>query len=393
MQRGWSACANVPDDFEPGTTAEFIKLHDEYKCFSCFEKGGDPACELPWPTEALNADVDAPRLRAFGHVQRYGYNFLWERQRYVDGILKSTVLGSDGRLAANPIYSGGFRTQDLVLVATIVGAPPALVSKHRGLTDDDWAKLVGPIGQRDPHMIESIAPRIVGDRDIPNGDDLQYACVDPRGAGAYPGSRHLRIVKELGISGMVASVCEDSYKPALLAVAQHIRGVVQRDCQRTSLAPDASGRVRCMFLEVLREGEARRCEELGSGICTPGAEPCRKKGTEFPPVSIQDAADAIYLPVPDGTSFHGAQGRVENGRILVENHLVCELMQYEAPLLSQCISEILFSPATGGWCYSQNRDVIDPYCRALGSPGTTRFFGAAEPRVGSQVYPFCIVGS
>src|SRR5262249_44030773 len=146
---------------------------------------------------------------------------------------------------------------------------------------------------KDPLMIESIAPRSgknprTGDvlappsspsaganpingheRDIPNQDDLQFACIYPRQAmldcnkapcdckapdidtnpecqsptGAYsssilyaralPGTRELEVLKALGDQGVVASVCAATvtgasqptfgYKPALDAVLKAVR--------------------------------------------------------------------------------------------------------------------------------------------------------------------------
>ncbi|MBI2388294.1 MAG: hypothetical protein HYV09_01645, partial [Deltaproteobacteria bacterium] len=42
LLRGWGACADVPDDFEPDTPADYSRLHNELRCFSCFEDASDP---------------------------------------------------------------------------------------------------------------------------------------------------------------------------------------------------------------------------------------------------------------------------------------------------------------------------------------------------------------
>jgi hypothetical protein len=238
-----------------------------YACKSCFEDGSDPNCKKPWATDPLNNDTDDRNLRAFQQVQRFGYNFLWGRQRYVDAFTQPTVVASDGSVGTNPIFAGGFRTKDMILVSAIVGVPANLVADPSGaaknLTEADWSKIIGPPGTRDPHMIESIAPRAGiakfagdrsvdpvngGDRDV-SGDDLQYACIAQRtvtaksydcappdsdkrnplcSAGAqpyfkaYPGLRHLRIVHDLGGSGFAASICNASFAPAIKGIAQRI---------------------------------------------------------------------------------------------------------------------------------------------------------------------------
>src|SRR5262249_6717608 len=129
------------------------------------------------------------------------YNFLWPRQRYVSGLTQANVLGSDGKIGANPIFKGGLRTPDLVLFGAIVGVPLPLVQDAttgapKVLSELDWEKIISPdLSKRDPHMIESIGPRAGiakfsgdrsidpingGDRDVPSGDDLQYACIAKR---------------------------------------------------------------------------------------------------------------------------------------------------------------------------------------------------------------------
>ena len=266
MQHGWGRCADVPDDFEPETATDFVKLHTDFKCFSCFEDASDPNCKVPWATTPLNADVDGRNLRGFQQTKRFGYNFLWSRDRYVGGLTSSTIVGSDGKPGANPLFAGG-RAPSNVIFAPIVGLPPSLVKGADGvpkatLSATEWSKLVGPIGTRDVHMVESIKPRAGvprfagdrtvdlvngGDRDITDGDDLQYACITPRattGPGndcdgpsagmrnplctstgtqayykAFPGLRALRIAQS--VNGYAASICD----PALGNV---LRGLVDR---------------------------------------------------------------------------------------------------------------------------------------------------------------------
>jgi hypothetical protein len=276
MQRGWKACETVPDDFEPETGAEYAALHSTYKCFSCFENTADPNCSVPWPKVKLNSDTDGRALRGFHQINRYGYSFLWGRQRYVDGLTKSTVPGIDssGALVGmpNPLFAGG-RPPGNVFLAVIVGVPPLLVGDASGaprpLSGADWERIASAdLAKRDPHMIESIAPRTAygvtkfagdrtvdsvngGDRDIPDGDDLQYACIGPRatttatpecsgpspavtnpmcGPGgtqpyykAYPGLRHLRIAHDFGANALVGSICNASFSPVMTAIADKIQ--------------------------------------------------------------------------------------------------------------------------------------------------------------------------
>jgi hypothetical protein len=271
MQRGWAACANVPDDFEPESATDLTKLHTDYKCFSCFENTGDPNCMVKWATDPLNSDVDGRNLRGFQQTKRFGYNFLWSRDRYVSALTKSMVLGSDNKLATNPLFAGG-RSPSNVIFAPIVGVPKQLVTNADGtakvLTSADWAKITGPIAGRDKHMIESIKPREGvpkfagdrsidpingGDRDIYDGDDLQYACIAPRAVAtagndcegfesskrnplcgpsstqpyykAYPGLRHLRLAQS--VNGYVASICDPNLGGALKGLVARIKPLIK----------------------------------------------------------------------------------------------------------------------------------------------------------------------
>jgi hypothetical protein len=222
----------------------------------------------------VNQDVDGRNLRTFHMVQRFGRDLLWPTQRYVDGFTKAKVPGPDGTSVANPIFAGGKRALDMVVFAGIVGVPRPLVENADGsprvLSNADWETIasVDP-SRRDPHMIESIAPRpglpkFVGDRtidpvhggerDVASGEDLQYACIGARakveppswgpvatecgtatGASnpiceastqtyfkAYPGLRILRTIRALGARGHVASICADSYAPIVAGLADKI---------------------------------------------------------------------------------------------------------------------------------------------------------------------------
>ncbi|MBI2394101.1 MAG: hypothetical protein HYV09_31305 [Deltaproteobacteria bacterium] len=436
----------------------------------------DPNCKVKWPTDPLNADVDGRNLRAFEQTRRFGYSFLWGRQRYVDAFTKTSVLGSDNRFAANPIFAGGLRDPSLVVVAAIVGVPNQLLidpetGQAKALTDADWENIAGPIGKRDPHMIESIAPRAGvtrflrnrwvdpvhgGDRDVPDGDDLQYACIAERARDengcwpdghdcdgddahltnplcvpaqpksctkptsgpaqryfkAYPGLRHLRIVKDLGASGFVASICAKSYRPALDGITQKIRATLGARCERASLDTDPQGRVGCVLFESMREGTdgGKRCEDLARGLCTPGAAPCRREGTSHPPISPEAAAAQLNLPItvvgadgvarPTPTQAVAQHGSVyligadhaPDGSPAPRKHLVCELQQLDGEALQSCAEakDFTLDPAVaGGWCYSTNPEIVGEQCRKLGAPGTIRYLGAVEPRDGSEPFAFC----
>jgi hypothetical protein len=173
---------------------------------------------------------DHPNLKCFNQKQRYGVNFLYPIQRYVNAFTKETINpnrrdydGNEDPSEAidNPIFTdttgtGSVRSPDLVFVAGIVGVPwqaiakrddagnPDLALGFKTFTElqDDLDALVGnpdeAVPPTDPFMIEDFNQRtgtsailgasLPGNNDINQGDrtinpaepdDLQYTCVFP----------------------------------------------------------------------------------------------------------------------------------------------------------------------------------------------------------------------
>ena len=211
-----------------GTSACRVNPNDRC-CVSCLQdvpagcpsKDSDPECQAG----AWLKTEDPENLRCFHQKQRYGIDFLYPVQRYIDGFTKTVVPDRNAGMVPNPLYSdlhcvGGVgcaptRPKDLVFFAGIVGVPwqdiavdtndltRGYKSGQQLAADNVWAKilgdpdnLAGPVLPTDPHMIESITPRsglpgpdsaanadpIHGhewdtSKDSPANRDLQYACV------------------------------------------------------------------------------------------------------------------------------------------------------------------------------------------------------------------------
>jgi hypothetical protein len=192
----------------------------------CGDANGDPECQKG---ELLVSD-DQPNLRCFDQKRRYGVDFLYDVQRYIDGFTKGKVPNRKNEMVDNPLFSdltckmgmgcAQARDKSLVFVAGITGVPwqdiaidPNDLTKGyktaKQLEDDGvWAEIVGdpknpqgPVAPRDTHMIESIRPRAGlaapntgANADIKHGHewdpskdlaqpnaDLQYACIFPLG--------------------------------------------------------------------------------------------------------------------------------------------------------------------------------------------------------------------
>jgi hypothetical protein len=280
MAHGTTACASVPDDVEPDDPTLLSRM---YGCSSCFmpAASGDPGCALRWPTMTTNLDVDGRNERATLQVERFGFNFLWSRDRYVNAFTQALVQDSSGSYGSNPLFVDGVRTRRSVVFGVLTGVPDDLVASTGGAifapTPDLWQRIASPdAAQRDPRMIPSIAPRASlphyrgmgdlsaappniggngGERDVLDGDDLQYACIAPRAVGvttnddcvdtsqsaanplcvashdgtftqafykAYPGLRQLRVARDLGDAGFAASICAADYGPLLSSFVDRI---------------------------------------------------------------------------------------------------------------------------------------------------------------------------
>jgi hypothetical protein len=207
-------------------------------CRSC---GQDPTGCPPDPNcdgSTLNAQTDDVNLRCFDQKRRFGIDFLYPIDRYVNALTAEKVPNRAGELVPNPIFSNldsaaypdaQIRDPGLVMVSGIVGVPwqdlardptdlkkgykdaGELAQKNGGF--NTWDAILGEpasyVPPLDPHMIESTTPRsgtnpitgtMLAPTTAPNGtnpingheytpntdmgvqkwpDDLQYACIFP----------------------------------------------------------------------------------------------------------------------------------------------------------------------------------------------------------------------
>ena len=287
----------------------------------------DPTCSAG----SLDAKTDDVNLRCFDQKRRFGIDFLYPVDRYVNGLSSATVPNRAGDMVPNPVFSNldvstypnaQVRDTGLVVLGGIVGVPwqdlardpkdltkgyksaEELAHANGGVTTwdiilGDPANYVPPL---DPLMIESPKARtganpITQDPLAPPGsaaganpingheytpgtangvadhaDDLQYACIfplatprdcsspnnvacdctdpqndnplcepDPNNGGArtkqvrakaYPGSRQLNVIRDLGPQGVASSICpaqttdaakaDYAYRPSIQALIARV---------------------------------------------------------------------------------------------------------------------------------------------------------------------------
>ncbi len=286
--RGTSACASDPAS-PSCTSCALVTTADDPVC----SVSGDPNKSGPGFDGYYGPDDDELNVRFHDMKQRFGVEPQYPLQRYVHGLLSAKVPNyltdhdADGNYVAahtcdNPIYAAalpetaneelchlppGPRSQKLVVLTVIAGAPPDLL--HPNMTESDWTAVLGrdplayDLSGIDPHMLQSDAPRpglppptAPNDADPVHGrewetfkGDLQYACTfaleEPRlceagtscdcveetrnsplckpwsespftqvRAKAYPGVRPLQLARMLGDNAVASSICPRAVQPS-----------------------------------------------------------------------------------------------------------------------------------------------------------------------------------
>ena len=230
-------------------------------CFSCGQKGpvdenGQATCPAdPTCTAAggglvmLNDLTDNINVRCFEQKRRFGIDFLYPTDRYVQAFTSPTITDGSGQVVPNPIFSDldtsddvtAVRDPGLVIMAGIIGVPWQDIAKNpadlkqgfKSATElaqanasgqTSWDIILGNpaagVPPLDPFMVESISPRsgtnpVTGtaisapggalnpingtEYTIDGQDDLQYACIMP-----------LPMPRDCSAAGLASCDCEDT---------------------------------------------------------------------------------------------------------------------------------------------------------------------------------------
>jgi hypothetical protein len=220
LPRATSICNNNPND---------------PCCLSCNAQnppgncnvGGDPECAKGGSLDELG---DALNLRCWQQKRRFGIDFLYPTDRYVEALTLPQVKDRDGQIKTNPLYDTGGtaapRDKGIVFLAGIVGVPWQDIAttgptatcpnctdtlndptrlEYKRFEDINWDQIVGDVNAyvmpQDPLMVETPDARTgtnpaTGDPlaptsstnpqenaingheyNIPARNDLQYACI------------------------------------------------------------------------------------------------------------------------------------------------------------------------------------------------------------------------
>jgi hypothetical protein len=202
----------------PDSLLAIVLVTDEEDCSAREPRlfTANPPVDDPLYTQALN-------LRCF-----YNKDSLFDVSRYVTGLQEVRPPGSR-----------------LVLFTAIVGVPPELVEP------EDYAAFdFRDATARDafydaildhPQMQEVIDPSTITN---PAAGNLMPSCDTPNGR-AYPPRRIVQVAKAFGEQGIVQSICQESFAPALQPIAQRISESLTAGCLPEAFERDAEGRVAC----------------------------------------------------------------------------------------------------------------------------------------------------
>ncbi|MDD9932494.1 MAG: hypothetical protein OXT09_02760 [Myxococcales bacterium] len=146
-------------------------------------------------------------------------------------------------------YVNGFQAlrpgnENLVIFAGIVGVPPDLVDEDaRAAVDFD------DMGSRDAFYDQILADPRMQEVPDPNrtpeqGGNLTPSCITETGR-AFPPRRFVEVAKRFGANGVIQSICQDDFGPAMQAIIDVIAKQLGAVCLPRKLVRDSDGQVGC----------------------------------------------------------------------------------------------------------------------------------------------------
>jgi len=273
-------------------------------------------CSTPESTELFSSSsavyTGDLNLRCWAYKE-----VVYPMSRYVDGLL---ALRPDA--------------PDLLVYAAIVGVPADLVSDSDSINYD--AILA------DPRMQEMPDPA--------NPTRLTPSCTSAGGV-AYPPRRMVSLAQQLearGANGIVQSICQSDFTPALSAIIEKIADVLGGACLPRPLNPGSDGSVNCDVTEQLpARGDFTTCASLAS---------------------LGREAEPIRYEVDDNGN------RVE----------VCRVNQV---VIDRTMTPRMVPAGQVGWYYDDFDPDLMTSCRE--TPQRISFTAGAEPKTGAIVKLEC----
>jgi hypothetical protein len=343
----------------------------------------------------------------------------------------------------------GVPWQDIADEASLQGAGLNYLTAQQIAEQGIWTQILGDpysgVPPSDPFMIETTnersganprtgatitpssgtTPNAINGKEQTNLDntDLQYACTFPLGtprtctdpncdcgpgtegrnrslcsqsgagavgntqyhAKAYPGLRHLQVLKDFGNNAIVASICPKNptsanprndpnygYNPAVAAIIDRLKEALRGRCLPRELVANDDGTVPCAVIEA----------NPGSCTCDPNQRRAEPKTEEIKKAVLKQLeATGICgaAPLPSCNTF-----------------CMCEILQTEGDQLQACQNRENFGTETSpiGYCYVDAEQGIGNANIVANCPASSRrllrFVGDDTPKQGSIAFIACL---
>jgi hypothetical protein len=255
--------------------------------------------------------------------------------------------------------------EHLVIFAGIVGVPERLVTRDAmkafDRTKPEQADAFFDGLLADPEMQERIDDK--GDAD-PTNDNLIPSCDRGELATAFPPRRIVQVAKGFGANGVIQSICQDNFGPAMNTIIDVIAETIGNVCLPRPLVRNSEGLVECSVI------------------------------WELPAVSTGDAPTAcnqrnFLLPVGPGRAGTGTGGRVacKVAQLAVVD-LAMPNAENETKMAIPTLNDGVMIDQ--GWYYDEfSKDTHDD-CRMLEDKQRITFTPMAEPPTGVTVKLECL---
>jgi len=353
---------------------------------------------VPWQDIADDASLTGPGLHYLspGELERRGrWSVLLgdpaSNQAPLDPFMRESTQPRSG---TNPI------TGDSIASSSSTNPRENAINGHEQVdvdgTDLQYA-CIFQLPSPAPCSGESSCDCHAGDVESRTPDELarnRPLCQPPGGGAAqatqyfgkaYPGLRPLEVLKGIGESAIVASICPKvlsegepgyGYEPAVDAIVDRLKTVLAARCLPRPLAVDAEdgGQLPCVVVEATPPSATSSCSCDVSKRRTPATDASRQ-------VVQRQLAELRQCDTSTTASC--------------SSFCLCELAQAEGPGLDECLNSEVGS-STEGYCYV-NPFGADPKGNpklvagcAEGSKQLIRFVGPDTPKPGATTFLACL---
>jgi hypothetical protein len=265
-------------------------------------------------------------------------------------------------------YAGALKAlrpdrEQLVVFGALVGVPPETVDAA-SLAAVDFADRAARGAFYDHIQNHDAMKQIVDDRGTSDASDdaLRASCRGPHGS-AQPPRRIVDVAKRFGANGIVQSICEDDYGPAMDAIAERIAQHLGASCLEREQQRAEDGTIAC---DVIWE------------LPPPASAPA---GT---PISCDDADWSTFLSPVDA---RGAMKKTADGGARCRVVQLPVIQPGPKPVFGMAEVDGVF--VREGWYYDDFTEEVRRECRDRTTLRRIAFTPSAAPPTGVRVVLDC----